>query len=420
MKNNYNFRHPSIPNFLLLLLSLVSLPLFSQTNYWSPSAVAKSAEKSTLLPDLPDFDKGALVQLDLPGFIEQCQSAKKEGVASINNSTQIWLPMPDGSYQRFLILESPLMEPALAAKFPEIKSYLIRGVDDPLTNGRMSVSPEGFGASFTSVSNNNEVFIKKVSKVDATQYISIYGNQLGNFGAGDFSIEAKIKTSATSDYVLSKRGICNLDNFWNILIDPSGRLRLEMCENTSGLNNASVTGTTNIANNAWHHIAVTRTSGTVRLYVNGVLEASENMIANINNATNLKIGTNICGSAYGGQIDELRFWNTARSASQIADLDNAFLPVPMTGLIAYYDFNNAGATGGGNNTGQTALADRTGTYNGIITSGTYQATTELTSDGTVPAGADVTFKAATGIILQPNFTVTLGAIFTTLMQACTP
>lgn len=58
----------------------------------------------------------------------------------------ITLPLPHGGYGRFKVLESPLMEPALAAQFPDIKNYVIQGLDDPTATGRIDTSPKGFRA----------------------------------------------------------------------------------------------------------------------------------------------------------------------------------------------------------------------------------------------------------------------------------
>ncbi len=62
----------------------------------------------------------------------------------------ISLPHPDGGFQRFSIVDAPVMEPGLAAKHPEIRSYAGRGVDDPAANLRMSITPLGVQASVRS------------------------------------------------------------------------------------------------------------------------------------------------------------------------------------------------------------------------------------------------------------------------------
>lgn len=70
---------------------------------------------------------------------------------------EITLPLPEGGYGRFKVLESPLMEPVLAAQFPEIKNYLIQGIDDPTASGRIDTSPRGFRAMV--ISANGTFFI---------------------------------------------------------------------------------------------------------------------------------------------------------------------------------------------------------------------------------------------------------------------
>lgn len=68
------------------------------------------------------------------------------------------LPIPRSTaYERFTVELSPVMEPGLAAKYPDIRTYIAQGIDRPELSARLDVTPLGFHAMI--LSPEGQVFI---------------------------------------------------------------------------------------------------------------------------------------------------------------------------------------------------------------------------------------------------------------------
>jgi trimeric autotransporter adhesin len=72
---------------------------------------------------------------------------REHGRAARERPLVVSLPAPEGGFQRFAVHESPVMEPALAAMHPEIKTYSGQGLDSPASTIRFDLSPLGLHAS---------------------------------------------------------------------------------------------------------------------------------------------------------------------------------------------------------------------------------------------------------------------------------
>jgi len=93
-------------------------------------------------------------------------------------NVRIDLPLPEGGFGRFLVLESPIMEPGLAAKFPQIKTYLVQGLDDPTATGRLDWTPAGFRGSI--LSSKGRFFIDPYWQNSDAGSIAYYTAQAGS------------------------------------------------------------------------------------------------------------------------------------------------------------------------------------------------------------------------------------------------
>lgn len=146
----------------------------------------------------------------------------------------------------------------------------------------------------------------------------------------------------------------------------AGKLRIE-------IEGGGISTVDTVADGNWHHVAATYDNSAAtkyNLYIDGVNAASGNITQAMNTpaASNFFIGMKVNISKYFiGDIDEVRVWNYARSASQIlADLNESYCS-PQAGLIAYYKMNQGIA--GGYNAGLANVIDYSGNGNNGIMNG---------------------------------------------------
>ncbi|MEO1714958.1 MAG: LamG-like jellyroll fold domain-containing protein, partial [Bacteroidota bacterium] len=111
----------------------------------------------------------------------------------------------------------------------------------------------------------------------------------------------------------------------------------------------SLASTTPLNNDEWNHVAAVynRSTGEAELYVNGELEASASpgVITLRSSTKELLIGGgNLPSEFFTGQVDEVQVWDIALSQDEIRDRMHLTLDGDESGLVAYYQFNNSGAS----------------------------------------------------------------------------
>ena len=117
--------------------------------------------------------------LNRNGLKKLAQSAPLERTeAAAVSPLIISLPHPDGGYQRFAIVDSPIMEAGLAAKHPEIKTYAGKGIDDPNASLRMDITPLGLHASVRTP--KGAWYVDPQTALDDSVYNSYHSRDLAN------------------------------------------------------------------------------------------------------------------------------------------------------------------------------------------------------------------------------------------------
>jgi hypothetical protein len=252
----------------------------------------------------------------------------------------------------------------------------------------------------------------------ANDHVTVPYNSAFDFGMNDFTIETWAKTtSITGNQVMIGR--ISTGNYW--LGVSNGKANFSMTGN-------DVAGTSTIGDGNWHHIAAVRKNGIQYIYVDGVLEGTQNTTASGTFAGDLTIGKFGGGFNFAGSLDEIRIWNRALCSGEILNNMNSELSLPQANLAAYYKFNQG--IENSNNSTITTLADSSGNtnngtltnfalagtatnwvYPGAVTSGVY-------ANDFVPASFSQTITICSGqsITVGTN-TYTTGGTYTDVLTA---
>ncbi len=141
--------------FRVVLKVLLGLSLVQPLVGWASSAIWQdSADEGVESRSAESLYYRAL-NADFPSLLSQLGTAPREFTSNLGATLE--LPMPDGTLQRFEVEESPIMEPGLAALYPEIHTYRAKGIDDSTATARLDVTPAGFHAMIQGASGT--VFI---------------------------------------------------------------------------------------------------------------------------------------------------------------------------------------------------------------------------------------------------------------------
>ncbi len=142
----------------------------SQQNFWKP-ILEKDINPVGVRQIIPQ--KYLTFHLSGTALKDKLWSAPNEKSVKINESNCIiYLPIANGQIQAFKVVESSIMEKALADNFPNIKTFSIRGVDDVYANGKIDWNEFGFHGMIRSV--NGDIFIDPFSNGNISDYISYY------------------------------------------------------------------------------------------------------------------------------------------------------------------------------------------------------------------------------------------------------
>lgn len=155
-------------------------------------------------------------------------------------------------------------------------------------------------------------------------YLTIPGGDAFAMGTGDFTIEAWVRPASTSGV----QAICN------IAYDGSGQLFFGIIYGALTVYHAGgsiLAGSSAPAADAWSHIALTRASGTLQMWIEGTQVGTVSFSTSLSCPNPVSIGAGYAGAyPFAGYVDEVRITKgVARYTSSFTPPAAAFSDTPF-------------------------------------------------------------------------------------------
>jgi subtilisin-like proprotein convertase family protein len=127
------------------------------------------------------LNQEALTRLLSQAPMEYTEAAQRKPVS-------IALPMPDGSFAKFRLEESPISAPSPDGSTSNFRAYRGQGIDDPTLTARFDWSPLGFHAII--LSSQGTIYIQPAVKGETATYVTqLGGSEPGSFQCGVSEVE---------------------------------------------------------------------------------------------------------------------------------------------------------------------------------------------------------------------------------------
>ena len=142
-------------------------------------------------------------------------------------------------------------------------------------------------------------------------------------GNGSFTIVVSINSTTTSSRILQQRDAQGFNGQYMLDILDNGSIKFNTYYNGFKWN---VTSSSALNDGSWHHLAFVQKDNGGQMYLNGILEQTDNTGGKVNLTSSLKtyIGGDLrnYNSYYSGKVDDLRIYSRALSVSEIQTLHN--------------------------------------------------------------------------------------------------
>ncbi|MGL4854776.1 MAG: LamG-like jellyroll fold domain-containing protein, partial [Lentisphaeria bacterium] len=226
------------------------------------------------------------------------------------------------------------------------------------------IADSGYEGNYPIKSTDSEIFVAYLDKIVAPgnrlffdgnrSYLTMPQTGKLAIGSSSFTIEFWMKSgfnstsnSSAATTIITNKQSNLIENGYSIRLDINGALVFQV--NDTDL----LTTIDTVDDNKWHHIAcvLDRSEERSKIYIDGKLarERENSSKASVTNYRSIYIGATpdaTTTTAYRGELDELRIWNSARSQEELAsnmssDLLTGNLPNDLVGYLLFDEYGES-------------------------------------------------------------------------------
>ena len=111
-------------------------------------------------------------RLNTAGMRSLLNNTLADTISKGKKTLNITLPLPDGKLSTFRVSETSTMSPGLLVKYPKLRTYGGKGIDDLTATAKLDFMPSGFHAYI--FTEKGSVIIQPYSEGDTINYFSYY------------------------------------------------------------------------------------------------------------------------------------------------------------------------------------------------------------------------------------------------------
>ncbi|MET0395164.1 MAG: reprolysin-like metallopeptidase [Chitinophagaceae bacterium] len=157
-------------NLTLILVLLAAMAFAQQRNFWT--RVNEAQVTKNLFATRYKPASYQLFRLDQSAFLNAARGIPSEkSVAASASGFILSIPNPEGATEQYQVVEAPVMDPALAARYPGIRSFAGVNTSDPGSVIRFSIGTDGFHGMILSAGRKT-IYIDPVDRQE--QYYVVF------------------------------------------------------------------------------------------------------------------------------------------------------------------------------------------------------------------------------------------------------